>query len=151
MVHKWCYYQFTPGGCHMTTTIWPNQAVICPECFLWWCEYQVPLRTRWALVHMQRIELLDAAAAHWYGGVGQADGSPLSSARTARGRDTLLAGDWGAAAGSEAHWLCHTHLTVGQFIGKLMVLWKDEGTCWVPWQAKGYPLLFLLFADHILA
>lgn len=52
---------------------------------------------------MQRVQLLHAAAADGYGGVGQTDGSSLGPAGAAGRRHPLLAGDGSATAGTVAH------------------------------------------------
>lgn len=54
-------------------------------------------------MHLQSVQLLYAAPADGYGGVGEADGSSLSSAWAAGCRHPLLAGDGSAAAGTIAY------------------------------------------------
>lgn len=78
-------------------------------------------------MHLQSVQLLYAAPADGYGGVGEADGSSLSPAGAAGRRHPLLAGDGSAAAGAIAHRLSHTHLTERQLVCELMVLLNITG------------------------
>lgn len=82
----------------------------------------VPLGSSRGFVHLQSVQLLYAAPADRYGGVGEADGSSLSPARAAGRRHPLLAGDGSAAARTIAHRLSHTHLTERQLVCELMIL-----------------------------
>lgn len=80
---------------------------------------------------VQGVQLLDAASAHRHSGIGQSHGgsSPGAAGAAARGvvLRPLLAGQGGAAAGSEADRLCHTQLAVGHLVRELMVLKGGEG------------------------
>lgn len=87
----------------------------------------VPLGSSRVFVHLQSVQLLYAAPADGYGGVGKADGSSLSPAGAAGRRHPLLAGDGSAAAGAVAHRLSHTHLTERQLVCELMVLLNITG------------------------
>lgn len=78
-------------------------------------------------MHLQSVQLLYAAPADGYGGVGEADGSSLSSAGAAGRRHPLLAGDGSAAAGTIAYRLGHTHLTERQLICELVILLEITG------------------------
>lgn len=95
--------------------------------FFMWINHQglcdvVPLGSSRAIVHLQSVQLLYAASADGYGGVGEADGSSLSPAGATGRRHPLLTGDRSAAAGAIAHRLSHTHLTERQLVCELMVL-----------------------------
>lgn len=80
------------------------------------------LSTNRCLGDVQRVQLLHTSPADRYGGVGKADGPPLGPPGAAGGGGPLLAGQGSAAAGAEAHRVHHTHLTVGDFIGELVIL-----------------------------
>lgn len=89
----------------------------------------IPLVSNRGFVHLQSVQLLHAAPADGYGGVGEADGSSLRSAGAAGRRQPLLAGDGGAAARTVTHGLSHTHLTERQLVCELMVLLENRGKC----------------------
>lgn len=89
----------------------------------------IPLVSNRGFVHVQSVQLLHAAPADGYGGVGETDGSSLGSAWAAGRRQPLLAGDGGAAARTVTHRLSHTHLTERQLVCELMVLLENRRKC----------------------
>jgi len=84
------------------------------------------LRRDGGVLHVQDVQLLDAAPADRHRGVSESHGgSPPGPAGAAAGwvvRRPLLAGQGGAATGPEAHRLRHAQLAVGHLIRELVVL-----------------------------